>query len=270
MCRDCLDLRKIARQAMLVSFVMVWQSIAPAEESESLARVTEYDVARLADGGSERRLALVPRSLLNWSNPVFGTTDGGLYLWTDDGAPAALLKTYKTRNGRWFEQVRSFCVDRIVARESKDGAVFWSPDRGAPAMQPLANTPAPASTDVARLVQMKSLHRQFSAKGELEGAGGEQTLRLYPTPLYRYSNDRVIDGALFGFAQGTAPDVILHLEARNTGEDGDDRAGWFYQVGSIGIFKVDVYRGGTMVWSAPRRTAAQTRPNELYDGRRLP
>src|SRR5262249_16389862 len=51
-------------------------------------------------------------------------------------------------------------------------------------------------------------------------------LRLLPQPLYRYEPDRetpdLVDGALFGFVQGTDPQSLLILEARRDGE----RIGW--------------------------------------------
>ena len=236
-----------------------------SEESEALRRVKGYELSELFEDDQRGDLKLVPKSLLNWSNPVFGTTDGGIFLWVTDERPSVLMKTYKTRNGRWFEQIRSFSTRRVIARESPEGEVFWSPDRGAGPMKRLPGSPRPAATEIARLVQMKAMHRKFTAKGDIEGAGGDQELRRYPRPLYRYKGEEVVDGAMLAFAQGTGPDVILMLEARRAEEDVE----WHYRLGSIGIFAVDVSYEGEPVWSEPRRTAPDTKPTDLYDGRRL-
>ena len=257
--------------ALLVVFHAVQGSGAAVAQdepgmSEALRRLQGYRLTETSDGEKDVSLEMLPRSLLNWSNPVFGTTGGGLFLWVNGGRPAVLMKTYKTRNDRWFEQVRSFSTGRIVARESDDGEIFWSPAGGAQPMKPVPGAPVPAATEVSRLVQMKSLHRRFTVKGDIEGAGGQQELRLYPRPLYRYKTDEVTDGALLAFTQGTGPDVILMMEARTSG----DQPKWHYGLGSIGIFQVEVFYDGAPVWSEPRRTAAGTKPTDLYDGRRLP
>lgn len=256
--------------ALLVS---VFPAVGYADESTD--RVKQYVVHRIDGDGKLLPLNFRGKSLLNWSNPVFGTTDGGLYLWTDpSGHPAVVMKTYKTGNGRWFEQTRSFSTDQVIV-ESADGEVLFAPDQDAGAMLEFPGAPIPAETAAKRLLQMKAMHRQFTVQGDLPAAGGQQTLRNYPKPLYRYQSDDqrtgdskqavALDGALFGFMQGTGPDVMLVLEAQKSG----DQIKWFYQLGSIGIFAIEVDLDDKRVWSEARRTAASTKITDLYDGRRL-
>lgn len=228
---------------------------------EALARVKEYQLSQI-DGAKEIPLQFVSQSALNWSNPVFGTTDGAFFLWTLEGRVAAVMKTYKTRNGRWFEQVRTFSSLPLVAREAAEAAPFWTPPSAAE-MQRLEDSPKPASTAAARLVQMKALQRSFSASGQL--LTGRQQLRPLPHPLYRYPADDDVDGAMFAYVQGTGPDVLLILEARLR----EDQPQWYYSLGSIGIFEVQVDRGAETVWTEPRRTAQATGATDIYDGRRL-
>ena len=49
-------------------------------------------------------------------------------------------------------------------------------------------------------------------------AKSEWELRLMPTPLLRYSSatNKIIDGALFAFAQGTNPEALVLVEAVET------------------------------------------------------
>lgn len=238
-------------------------------------RVSEYTLESMTEEGELETLKLQGPSALNWSNPVFGTTDGGLFIWcSPDQRPAVVMKTYKTKKGVWFEQTRSLSVNRIIAKD-KDQAVFWSPSRGVEPMKRLPGAPEPAASSRARLRQMKALHRRFRVTGDLPAAGGKQMLRNYPTPLYRYSHQEGssesgpkagwLEGGVFGFVQGTGPDVILMLEVRSDGE----QPKWHYRLGAIGIFAIEVELDGKLVWSEDRRTAAQTKPSELYDGRRL-
>lgn len=240
---------------------LLQHATAAENDGEALQRVSGYHLVQL-QGDDEVVLEFNKQSALNWSNPVFGTKNGGFFIWTHDARVAAVMKTYMTKNERWFEQVRSFSTRPIVARVSKDAAPFWQPP-AAPDMQRLPESPKPAATATARLVQMKALHRSFTVNGKL--ASGPQALRPLPRQLYRYSADDVIDGALFAYVQGTGPDVLLILEAREV----DGQSHWHYSIGSIGIFEVDVQRNGKTVWSEPRRTAQATDPTDLYDGRRL-
>lgn len=272
--QDSLGLCWVFRSLSAALFsVLFFSSSAPAQDPQT--RVSGYSIHVIDADGQSNKLDSPKQSLLNWSNPVFGTTSGGLYLWTDSvDRPAAVMKTYKTRNGRWFEQIRSFSRYPMTARDSK-GEVFWSPERGSEPMKPLPNAPTAVENSARRLAQIKTQHRRFEVTGEIQGAGGWQDLRPYPTPLYRYgrrsdSNDPVpegdiIDGVLLGFMQGTGPDVLLMIEIRQVGGVPQ----WYYCVGSIGIFAIDVKLDGKSVWSEARRTAQNTRPTDLYDGRRL-
>ena len=237
-----------------------------AKSDEGFDRISQYRFAVLKPD-EEQPLKISKQSTLNWSNPVFGTTDGGLFLWTNNDRPAAIMKTYKTKNGRWFEQVRSLSVDRLRARDA-DGKVFWSPTEGVPPMTVLKPAPIPAETALQRLVQMKAIHRSFEVEGDIKNAGGKQLLRNYPKPIYRYANQELglIDGAIFAFTQGTGPDVVLMLEARKM----DEGSRWFYRLAAIGIFAITVSYKDQEVWTEKRRTAQSTLPTDIYDGRPLP
>ena len=69
-----------------------------------------------------------------------------------------------------------------------------------------------------RLRQMKDLAGQFTAACDPSRSGGwtnRHALRLLTTPVYRYSEPTsdITDGALFAFAQGTNPEVLIQIEA---------------------------------------------------------
>ena len=251
----------IVISVIAMSFQMAASQETASPDSDAAQRVGKYRLVEV-EGDDEFALQMIPQSAMNWSNPVFGTTSGGFFLWTRDGHVAAVMKTYKTKSDRWFEQMRSFSVHPIVARQTRDAAAFWSPP-AAPEMKPLEGSPVPASTATARLIQMKALHRSFSVTGKLQS--GRQELRPLPRPLYRYDSKTAFDGAMFAYVQGTSPDMLLILEARKTA----DQPRWYYSLGSIGIFEVEVQRNGVTVWSEERRTAQSTKPTDIYDGRRL-
>ncbi|MEM9588387.1 MAG: hypothetical protein AAGA03_13975 [Planctomycetota bacterium] len=236
-----------------------------ADESESLKRALQYLVESEQDGATVV-LELARRSVFNWSNPVFGTTHGAVYLWTQGERPVVAMKTYRTKNGRWFEQWRSLSEERIRARPGKDASPFWRPMATAEPMRPLPQVPTVPANDRQRLLQMKAIQRSLTIKADIVNAGGTQTLRPLPTPLFRYNTDSVVDGAVFAFAQEASPEVLLIVEARAN----EQTTRWYYRLASIGIVAVTAEIDGQSVWSEPRRTAQTTRPTDLYDGRRLP
>lgn len=230
--------------------------------SESWKRVSAYELVRIS-AGREISLSLHDKPVINWSNAVFGSAQGSLYLWTDDGRPEVALRTYVNKNGECFENFRSFCTSPVVARKLDNGEILWSPREGAEPMRNIPGDLSVAASRPARLRQMRLLHRRFQVAANLVNAGGKHLLRPLPTPLYRYENDQVIEGAVFGYVHGTAPGVLLFLEARGNG----DQARWYYGIGAISIFSIEVELDRQVVWREERRTAPETRPTDLFDSR---
>ncbi len=99
-------------------------------------------------------------------------------------------------------------------------------------LTPFAAAPKPARTAPQRLVQMRTLSRDFSALTRNDKERRWE-LRLLPQPVFRYeSTDPVIlDGAVFAFvtSAGTDPEAILIVEARQTAASGEPA--WHYAVG---------------------------------------
>lgn len=101
---------------------------------------------------------------------------------------------------------------------SRKGQLFWKCDQ--PGVQwkaghsDLAISPERAT----RSLQMRSISRQYQA-GYYKGLVLGNEFRLMPQPIYRYpeSTPGVIDGAIFSFAVGTDPCVLLLVEARQEG-----------------------------------------------------
>ena len=72
---------------------------------------------------------------------------------------------------------------------------------------------------------MRELTRDFSAS--IGRKVYRHELRLLTQPLYRYEHKegQVLDGALFAFAEGTDPELLLLVEAR---QRKDQPAEWQY------------------------------------------
>ena len=217
--------------------------IAPAKAKQLVIRVGEQ---------APRAAALVEQPLLRWSNPTAGSVFGEVFLWTDGGRPVAIASIY-----RWYHPFKDSTVEvvsitdqPVTAREGE--RVYWESPAGAASLQALPAAPAPATTATARLGQMRTIARAFSA--ELADArGGESVardLRLLNQPVYRYASEAggVIDGGLFAFVESTDPEAWLMLEAVKKGDGGS----WRYAVARMNADGITIRRAGQEVASWPK------------------
>ena len=110
-------------------------------------------------------------------------------------------------------EFHSLALGKLTAE--RDGKTVWSPYRGGLELKPIPGAPAPADSAAARLRQMRALAQEFTGR-QTNRAGVDSDMRLLAQPLYRYENTKgdLIDGGLFGFVQGTDPEVFLLIEAR--------------------------------------------------------
>jgi hypothetical protein len=167
---------------------------------------------------------------LRFSNPVSGTNDGALYLWTNHGRPQALLKFYTSSHKAYTHVWLSLSENNFVAE--RDGKVVWSPNEPGIKMLEIQGAPEPAETATKRLRQMRTLSAEFSATYTATHLRERPfELRLLTQPLLRYETDDEYraDGALFAFVQSTAPVGLLLLESRQI-QDGHR---WHYACASL-------------------------------------
>ena len=224
---------------------------------------------RIAPSGEpERTFTLKSGPLLRWTQPVRGGDDGAVYLWLDRGRPAAIgtIFAWPHSSGNYVVQheFHSLALEPISAR-FRDRAV-WQPDRPGLELKAVPDGPAPAEMPAQRLRQIRALVRDFSA--ESTGAeGGKWELRLLNQPLYRYQLDpsaskpeAVLDGALFAFVQGTDPEIILLVEARQDG----DSAQWQYACARFSDHALRISHKGAVVWEVPRSNPRPDAPHYYF------
>src|SRR5688572_10584126 len=197
----------------------------PAESKESeafhemaLAAAKGYEIDLATEPAT--RLKLKEEPVLRWTNPVQSNGAGEVYVWTDRGRPEALVSIYRfvDANGRpgLHHEFHSLAVTRLNAR----GAIgrTWSPEQAGIQFQRVPDAAEPASSSAARRRQMRDIAEGFQAD-KTERQGDKRTLRILTQPLYRYESarDDMLDGAMFAFVEGTDPEVLLLVEARQTG-----------------------------------------------------
>jgi hypothetical protein len=208
---------------------------------------------RLVPEGATEPLQLVDRAAYMWarSGPHEGTY-GAVYVWTERGNAETVACFWRNPlsadQTRVMHELHSLSPTKLTSKEKY--GTDWKPLSGLKRTQ-LEGAPTPAKTAVARMLQMRALCRDFTARSE--GAGGDRTeLRLLPQPLHRSqsTNPAVLDGALFAFvcSVGTDPEVFLQLEARNT----PDGPQWFYTLARFSHMNLFVSFQDKPIWQALR------------------
>ena len=104
---------------------------------------------------------------------------------------------------------------------------------------------------------MREMARRLRCR--LSGEGQKEDLRLLPSPIYRYKTEGtdMLDGALFAYAQGTDPEVVLVLEAQRR----DGRATWKYALTRRSWFALEADLDGKRIWSVPQTAGS---PGEAW------
>ena len=202
------------------------QRILGADDTEARERAERLEVMKQAAAEHEiiveadepQKLTLEIEPLLRWTNPVRGTTDGAVFVWTSKGCPEVIAGIYKWR-GQASEpdmeyEFKTLSQCTIVA--ARLGQTVWTPRRNDVVREPIAAAPPPDDAPATRLRQMRALAREFTAVQEKPNNTSE--LRLLTQPIFRYASTRsdVLDGAIFAFAEATDPEVLLLIEARAT------------------------------------------------------
>lgn len=236
----------------VMSFILLCLIGSPllADEPETAVRQQRLaamrqraEALRLKIGEKPELLRVGKEPLFRYSDPTTTTTDGTLWLWTQAERPIAAACLFNdSREGfQWNYELASLIDSPLFV----DGRPGWS-------WRPVANQrkwiivtePEPARTEPKRLVQMKALLSPFRAVGAYQD--GERTqMRLLPRPVHRYRcpEEKIEDGAMFLFAVGTNPEVLVQIEAIS----GTDRS-WRIGFARMSAGDVKVTRDEQTVW----------------------
>ncbi len=212
----------------------------------------EYEICS-ADS-PRRACSLRTTPVLRWNQPVRGGDDGAVYVWLDNGRPAAIgtVFAWPLPEGDRIvtHEMHALAVESLSAKY--EGQEVWTVGKPALDFKPVPNAPAPAESAPQRLAQMRTLSREFTAKA-IDQKEGSWELRLLGQPLYRYElkdDPDLLDGAVLAFVQGTDPEILLILEARRHGE----QTRWEYALARFSDMRLFVQHNNVEVWKAPVST----------------
>jgi hypothetical protein len=228
-----------------------------------------YKIVVEGDDGGDA--SLVPEPILQWSQPVRGGADGAVFVWALEGRPVAIGTFFiwptEGRQGVAHE-LHSLSQSPLVAnwRDRR-----WTPPRDSVVWKPIPAAPVPAATGEQRLRQMRDLSRQFTAESH-DKDDRRWDLRPLARPIFRYGLDRkqdsaatdreVLDGALFGFVEGTDLEIVLSLEARKT----TTGYRWEYALSRMSDFRLVAKLGETTVWEVEPYDHGRPNPRAAYYG----
>jgi hypothetical protein len=221
---------------------------------EMQRRVETLNVS-LTTGNKPAPCTFVERSLLRYSDPARETVDGTLWLWTHDDRPAALLCLFTVPTDRksWNYEWTSFSDQPLHVT----GRAWWEWTPAAAERQWLTvSGDAPAASPTARLLQMKTIARRYTARETLNGE--PYTLRLLERPLHRYAAPKqgIIDGALIAWVYGTNPEIVMQIECRETHDAGRELRLTFARTSSA---HVEVLEDQKEIWSEPEVLSFEAR-----------
>lgn len=211
-----------------------------ARRSELLREHVAAARVQSDEAGFPARFAATP--IFRYSDPARGYVAAAVWKLGDEGRPKALIATELDRRDHGAPCISYEYLSLTATPFSVSSTdIGWFPSRTLVRFNPIPNAPAPAKTAPRRLIQVRDIARRFASREDVKKETCE--LRLLPAPVDRYTPSNVdrADGAIFFFAFGTNPEVVLFLES--------DGKGWNYAVSRMtGAESVVLTLDGTVVW----------------------
>jgi hypothetical protein len=259
---------------------------APIRERkvDEMTQVVESMAAYRGTERTARPLPMRPEPLKRWSDPANNVSDAAIWAWGERGRPLALvlIERFGKPGSDDFRLTRGIELvslaneplelegsDNVRARDAGTVAdskrlmteeIHWKPKPPGLTFRDVPHAPRPAQTAPDRLVQLNDLAKRFSAVAH---PGRTSKLELLPEPADRYSDAKAgqIDGAIFLFAIGDNPEVIVLLEAQGPAPE---QASWRYAIarGTAAPFEVAI--DGEQVFTARYHSDKINSPNGSY------
>lgn len=200
-------------------------------------------------------LRLREKPLMNWLNNERQQDRGALYVWELQGRPVALASIFSYEyNSKVYCRHEMISLAEGPLTAKFDSQTVWSPQKSGMDWRPVEQSLTPANTANRRLIEMRSIAKQFSGKLFIPGAQPSKLIFL-PQPLHRYESIKqgITDGAIFSFAVGTDPEILLVIEAKeNAG-----KSSYRYSPLRSHYHALELEKDGAIVWKVPSEIALQ-------------
>jgi len=238
---------------------------ARAERLDEMKQIAGSFQAAAIYGGSRTPAAMARDPFYRWNDPTREFSDGALWFWRSLGRPIGVvaIELYPQNNAFgtiWNLEFTSLSTGPIEVEGGEhfdtryadlyppraDGRLRWAPVKGGVEFRDIPDAPAPANTEAERLRQMRDMVKRFSAREHYKSQ--DYTLRLISHPIDRYADaaSGLVDGAIFIYANGTNPEVLLMIEARRRREGSPS---WSYAAAPLARAEVTLHLGRQDVWT---------------------
>ena len=245
-----------------------------AARLKAMRKVAGEAVVEAGPAGARSKVERIEEPIYRYDDPTRATDDGTVWAWGRTGRPVALL----TLSAGKLSGAERHCLCEWTSLSPAPLAAaglnpqVWAPASADLPFRPIPESPAPGETAAARSRQLGELSRRFRAYENFGTAAAGVTrfdLRFLPRPIHRYADPAagLVDGAIYVFANGTNPEVILLIEARR---DGASPPAWAYGFTRTAGAELHATIDGAEVWTRPG--IGQTDPRDPYFmiGRPLP
>jgi hypothetical protein len=218
--------------AILGLLVLSAGSVSAQDEPEAKQRLELMQSAlgnlevKSEESMPKAALTFASKPLLRYSDPTRGGVgnvptanillDAGVWRLGTEGRPTALV-TVEIYQGPDRSRVVSFeflsFTESKFSLKHKTENVYWNATASALNLKELPDAPKPAAAAAARLTQMRQLVRRFAAKETYRNQPIECRLLAQPIDRYESTANKIADGAIFAFANGTNPELGVVFES---------------------------------------------------------
>jgi hypothetical protein len=211
-------------------FVLSVSPVLAQDEAQAKRRLAFMQAAvgsfELESSGSKPKttLTFASKPVLRYSDPTRGLSqtaptnvllDASVWRLGSEGRPTALvtIEIYEAPDGSRVLSYEFLSLSELTyAMKHKTEKIRWDPASSALKLVEMPDAPKPAASAAARLVQMRQLVRRFAAKERINKESIECRLMAQPIDRYKSEAEKISDGAIFAFANGTNPEAGIVFE----------------------------------------------------------
>jgi hypothetical protein len=239
-------LRSLAIVALVLTLAKATDAAEPSDAEARLKAMMQRAASLKIEFAADKVRKppeLLPSPILRCNDPTREEEDGTVWLWADGKRPVACLCLFFIRDQWAFEHV---ALSGEALKVSGRSAWSWTPKAEDRLWIPLKDAVPDSSAsrqrtarDIARQMDASEFHMDETYR-----------LRLLERPLYTYSDvdQGVVEGMLFAFAYGTNPEILLQLQARQSGEE---RPQWQAAFARLSSAEITVKLDDREIWKAP-------------------
>jgi hypothetical protein len=195
----------------------------------------------------------IDRPLLLYTDDTRANDRGSVWGWGEKGRPLALFEIFQKVDDRkiWVTGIHNTSGGKL--RAGRLGAPWWLENESDIAFKDVPAAPPVAADSAVRQRQMKLLAQNFTAHEIYNPNNTRYDLRRLDRPLHAYQDEGagIVEGGLFTFANGTNPELMLFLEARQAKIAGSKPV-WQFGVGRTSYAELHLEYDAKEVFSAPR------------------